>query len=217
MSNKPKDSRVRTVIYTLSDPDTNEVRYVGKTVKTFPQRLQDHLYSVKKEHNYRSNWIKSILSRGKRPVIQYLDECSWDCSQALEIYWISQFKTWGFRLVNLSQGGEGNLGLAPSQKNIDILRARSSKKVYQYDLAGNFIAEYSSCQEAANSLGIKSNSKIAACARGTRRMCLKFQWSYTKEDKIDKIRDSKRKGMKLSKAHRDIAVKTLKGYGETFY
>lgn len=31
----------------------------------------------------------------------------------LEIYWISQFKTWGFNLTNLSNGGEGNNCGAP--------------------------------------------------------------------------------------------------------
>ena len=69
MSKTPKNKEKETVIYTLANPITGEIRYIGKTVKTLSQRLTDHIYSVKRESNYRINWINSILKMGYKPLI----------------------------------------------------------------------------------------------------------------------------------------------------
>ncbi len=55
-----------------------------------------------------------------------------------------------------------------------------SKRVYQYDLYGNFIGSFTSCGEAGRHLN-KDRSVIAKCARGSRRhkSAYKFKWSYT--------------------------------------
>ena len=59
-------------IYTLKHPDTLEVRYVGKTVRSLSRRLGNHIDNAKRSrHNkHLSNWILSILSNGKRPIIE---------------------------------------------------------------------------------------------------------------------------------------------------
>lgn len=43
MSIKPKNEEKLTKIYVLKDPDTLEVRYVGKTVDTLIGRLGQHI------------------------------------------------------------------------------------------------------------------------------------------------------------------------------
>ena len=96
------------------------------------------------------------------------------------------FKEKGFRLVNGTDGGEGNLGRSPSKENIKKLIEATAKEVHQYDLDGNFIRTYNSCAEAARYLKMKSNSKIAMCARGKRKMAGRYQWSYEKHTKIQK-------------------------------
>jgi group I intron endonuclease len=55
----------------------------------------------------------------------------------------------------------------------------NSKKVYQYDLKGNFISSFGSCGEAARPLGKKDGTKISACAYGNRKTAYGFKWSYT--------------------------------------
>lgn len=92
-------------IYTLAHPITNEIRYIGKT-NNIHRRYLGHLNDKSKAH--RNCWIKSLLNNNLFPVIEILDEFSNedDCYDA-EIYWISQFKTWGFRLTNLHNGGRG--------------------------------------------------------------------------------------------------------------
>lgn len=46
-------------IYTLKHPDTLEVRYVGKTVRSLSRRLGNHIANAKgnKHNKHLSNWI----------------------------------------------------------------------------------------------------------------------------------------------------------------
>jgi hypothetical protein len=71
-----------------------------------------------------------------------------------------------------------------------------SHKVYQYDLEGNFISEYSNMQEAKNKLGITSNIyqaiKLKRTAGG-------FQWKFEKFDKIDKVIEKSGRSRKVAK------------------
>lgn len=189
MAKIPKNIKVQTFIYTLEDPDTNEIRYVGKTIKSLNNRLTGHIYSCKKENNHRTNWIKSIIKRGKKPIIKMIDSCSWDKSQELESYWISKFKNEGLNLVNLTNGGEGNLGLKLTKERRDNLTLAVSKKIYQYSLQGVFIKEFNNAVEAAKELKLKHSSKINAAARGIRGKSANFLWSYVKHDSLDKYKN----------------------------
>jgi len=160
MARIPKNIKVQTFIYTLEDPDTNEIKYIGKTVKPLKTRLTNHIYSCKRETNHRTNWIKSIIKKGKKPIIKMIDFCSWEKSQELETYWINKFKNEGANLVNLTNGGEGNLGLKLSKERRDKLTLAVSKKIYQYTLDGIFVKEFKNAVEAAKELNLKHCSKI---------------------------------------------------------
>ena len=95
-------------IYTLNHPDTLEVRYVGKTVRSLSRRLGNHIDNAKRsKHNkHLSNWILSILSNGKRPVIELIEEVDNSIWQERERYWIAQYPN----LINLTEGGDGCKG-----------------------------------------------------------------------------------------------------------
>jgi group I intron endonuclease len=54
----------------------------------------------------------------------------------------------------------------------------SSKRVYQYDLEGNYIGSFGSGREAARHLNKKSGPKISACARGDSKTAYGFKWSH---------------------------------------
>ena len=54
-----------------------------------------------------------------------------------------------------------------------------SKRVYQYDLDGTFIASFGSTGEAGRHLE-KNGSHIRTCARGERKTACGFKWSYIK-------------------------------------
>jgi len=57
---------------------------------------------------YKNNWIKSLLSRGVRPVIEVVQEFdTYTPLNEAERFWIVQFRALGFRLTNGTDGGEG--------------------------------------------------------------------------------------------------------------
>lgn len=103
-----------TKIYTLSDPETDKIRYVGKTYQTLAKRLKQHVNTP--EDNYKYKWIVSLKKRGLRPKMEVLEDlgCVEDgVWQEAEKFWIRYCKFLGFHLTNLSEGG-GMGGNAPS-------------------------------------------------------------------------------------------------------
>ena len=95
-----------TFIYTISD-EHGEIRYIGKSNNP-KNRLYKHLNEKSNIHKY--NWLKAIIKRGKFPIVEILDEVPIETWNIYEIYWISQFKAWGFNLLNISSGGFGREG-----------------------------------------------------------------------------------------------------------
>lgn len=114
-------------IYTLSDPITNEVRYIGQTVMSLKMRLGNHIRESRTNKNtYKLNWIRSLEKKGVKPIIELLDEGIWG---ETEIYWISQFKQWGFRLVNSTEGGDGVIRKKTEKEKKKISNAHKGKKL----------------------------------------------------------------------------------------
>ena len=107
-------------IYILKHPDTLEVRYVGKTVRSLSKRLGNHIANAKgnKHNKHLSNWIINILNKNKRPIIELLEECDYSVWQEREQYWISQFPN----LINLTKGGDGCLGFIQDESTKEKLR-----------------------------------------------------------------------------------------------
>lgn len=92
-------------IYTLEDPITGKIRYIGKTKQTLNKRLDNHIYG--KSTSHKKSWIISLLKQNKFPIIEELETVLEEEWRNSEIYWISQFKAWGFNLTNMTDGGDG--------------------------------------------------------------------------------------------------------------
>ena len=59
------------------------------------------------------------------------------------------------------------------------------KKVYQYDLEGNYIREFESLREANRLLNInEGNGDISRVCHGKRKTAYGFKWSFEKYDKL---------------------------------
>ena len=54
----------------------------------------------------------------------------------------------------------------------------NARAVLQYDLDGNFIAEYSYMNEIVKVLGVKGTCHISDCCRGIRKKAYGYKWSY---------------------------------------
>lgn len=95
------------LIYTLRDPRTDQIRYIGKT-NNLKRRINQHIKGARNNtKTKKAAWIKSLLNENVLPIIEILDECTVYDWQEVEQYWIWQFRSWGFKLVNSTNGGEG--------------------------------------------------------------------------------------------------------------
>jgi group I intron endonuclease len=95
---------METIIYTLSDD--SGVRYIGKTIN-LKKRYQSHINESSLRRTHKEKWINKTISEGGKITMEVLDFCDEKESNQIESYWISQFRAWGFNLVNLTLGGDG--------------------------------------------------------------------------------------------------------------
>jgi group I intron endonuclease len=103
-------------IYTLSHPLTGEIVYVGKTITSLSNRLSGHLFDSKRHNRKLCTWIRKLAKQRLTPLIEELDTCSEEQSSEMERFYIQMFKSWNFVLKNHTEGGEGLVGFAHSQK-----------------------------------------------------------------------------------------------------
>ncbi len=89
----------------MIDPRTDLPRYVGYTTKSLEDRLYKHIMDSKGKNIHRAKWLKSLQDRGLKPIINLIEEVPDSEWQFWERYWISQYRTWGFDLTNLTDGG----------------------------------------------------------------------------------------------------------------
>jgi hypothetical protein len=96
---------VAAYVYTLSDPTTGEVRYVGKTTN-LQKRWVRHIRRPTRDK--KGGWVSSIIAQGLTPTIEVLEEIpqgeDW---RDVEKFWIGYLRFLGCRLTNLHAGGEG--------------------------------------------------------------------------------------------------------------
>lgn len=127
--------KMEILIYTLSDPDTNEVRYLGITSRTLKKRLGEHLNNKNKTHN--GNWIQKLLKSGKTPVITLLTTTTKKLWEEDEKFWIIQLRAWGFNLTNTAEGGKGGLIAHTEETKLKMSKTRKGRK---YDWGPNISA-----------------------------------------------------------------------------
>ena len=74
-----------------------------------------------------------------------------------------------------------HLGHKRSKETHDKILETQYKKVFQFDMDGNFLRIFNSLQEAAFYLGIKYATNISACARRTIPSASGYRWCFEKD------------------------------------
>jgi len=88
-------------IYTLSDPNTGEVRYIGCTVNP-KKREYNH---GKEKQGKRYKWIESLAQKGQKPIFKIIASCGPDQADTLEYDLIKKYREGGANLLNqISRG-----------------------------------------------------------------------------------------------------------------
>jgi hypothetical protein len=89
------------VIYALCDPDTREIRYVGRTVHRARTRLNGHLLAAAAGAQLTvSHWLRSLPCE---PLVRVLeDEVPEPELPGVERRWIAQLLEQGARLTNVA-------------------------------------------------------------------------------------------------------------------
>lgn len=108
-------TEARCWIYALCDPETGEVRYVGRT-DDIKRRLAIHLSAARSSgpRTHCANWIRSLLLQGKEPDVDVLDYVPVDQAHHMEREYIALWRYLiGDRLTNLTDGGDGLLNPSP--------------------------------------------------------------------------------------------------------
>lgn len=95
------------VIYALCEPDGGNIRYIGYTSNA-KARYQNHLSpSILKRKSHRTDWIKSVLAKGKKP--EMIIVCEYELAEELpmaEKVWVANYRILGCDLVNGTDGGD---------------------------------------------------------------------------------------------------------------
>lgn len=165
-------------IYALIDPRDSVVRYIGKTINPKTRRYQHICKQDKRFDNFRTRWINSLLKIKLKPIFKILEVCPLDIFESREIYYISMYKS--EKLTNADDTGQGN-----KNRPIEIIEKSNfpRKKVYQFDLNGNFIREWKSTREASRNLNI-SHANISRCCNGIFNHSRGFIFRYNRDCKI---------------------------------
>lgn len=116
-------------IYSLSDPITGEIRYVGKTIHNIQRRLYFHIHDSKSRNYHNANWIRSLATTQLQPIVELLDVVENENWEFWEQYWICQCKSWGFRLTNHTSGGGGVVGIFVSEETNKKKSETMKKKI----------------------------------------------------------------------------------------
>lgn len=105
-------------IYSLIDPVTDEIRYIGQTCRTLNRRLNNHLWC---DHNkYKTEWLNSLRKKGMRPIIKLIEKCNKDERFEREKYWINFYGKL-YNLLNFTE--DGSVGYK-KEHNMEIMLSK---------------------------------------------------------------------------------------------
>lgn len=73
-------------------------------------RYISHIRESKLNSSYKSNWIKKLYKDNKYLLMDIIDICNKEDYSYYEKYYISLYKSLGYNLLNMTDGGEGLSG-----------------------------------------------------------------------------------------------------------
>ena len=113
---------IKTKIYGLYD-ECGLIKYVGKTVGTLKNRLNEHIRNALAGNRLHIDCgIRAMFRRGFSPTIDLFTEIEGSKWAVVEQLYIKHFRYLGYRLWNITDGGEGVPGHIHSAETRQKLR-----------------------------------------------------------------------------------------------
>lgn len=162
-------------IYKIISP-TNKI-YVGQSIN-IKRRFNEYLKLKCESQPKLYNSLKKYGPENHK--FEIIEECELEQLNEREIYWGNLFEVLDLEkgLNTRFLGGQGK----QSSEIVEKIAKKTRKSIFQYDLKGNFIKEWSCAVEAIKELGLGNSNNINDCARGKYRTTYGYIWEY-KENK----------------------------------
>lgn len=131
-------------IYGLVCPDTNVIKYIGKT-KNGIKRIKGHWRDNKKSkltgsYNKKQCWVFGLKKNNKKFLVQYLDYAKTNEElNEKEMYWISFYKNLGLTLLNCTNGGENVVTHVYTAEEKVELSKRTKEAMWRPDIRKNYL------------------------------------------------------------------------------
>ena len=151
----------------------NHMIYIGQAID-LENRYNKHIRNIR-DKKHQEDFYLALREYGienfSYEILESFESYDRETLNSLECYYIDFYNSMKPNGYNMVPGGSNGAGLA------------MGKKIQQFDMYGQFIAEYPSALQAAYSTGIE-HSSICACARGQNLHTKTFQWKYNDSNKI---------------------------------
>lgn len=157
---------------------TDVVFYIGLAKKSKYDLLKNSYSRAYTKHGRSSLWQRTAKKYGyiveiliETDDIEFLRQKE---KEFIKLYGRKKFKEG--TLVNFAEGGE---------KGGDGGKAKR-KRVYMYDLNGNYLKSFNSIKNAANKFKL-NDTTIIQCLKGKQKQTNGYQFKYYWSEKIDKV------------------------------
>jgi hypothetical protein len=185
-------------IYSLSDPITNEIRYIGQT-DNINRRFNGHLSSSINKNNkqyntHKCSWIRKLITNNLKPIISIIEVVDTLIeSNIRENYYIEKLTNEGVKLTN-SHGGDVTEFSTETKDKMSV--AKKGKKLEEIvgDKKAKELKIYYSNRATENNPNKSSDPLVKEKISNTLKDFFKDKnnhWAYGKE-MTDKMRNSQR-------------------------
>ena len=99
----------QSFVYALTDPDTNEIRYLGHSM--YPSRRHRwHIDQARRNDRatHKARWIGKLLDAKKKPCLSIVDTALEGQVGERKRWWIASLRLQGVLLTNETVGGDGD-------------------------------------------------------------------------------------------------------------
>jgi hypothetical protein len=199
----PEVFKNEVYIYALRDPDSQEIRYIGKSLNPW-KRLSSHIKD--KDKTPKTCWIHKLLNQHKKPILDVLDKVKEEYWKEVECLYIAYYKKLGHPLLNMTEGG-------------DSPAATNKRAVVRIDPHTEERKIFSSVAQAAREIGLLSYTRIIACCNGKGRYSGEYKWEYVDKTptKVTTVKNKQvlqidYKSMKIVKIYKNVLETKNYGY-----